>query len=622
MRRWQPWRSLEAAVVWLYLFQALRVIFSVLFGIIYDRLIIGPMDAWMVGSVLLLAAAFALPALAPRQGRAGWLTVAAGVVIVARVGLSINDPDVRYWSALSIIAGAGLYQAALLERAGKASMLGGIMALAADQTLRAAGHTYDISLRQSWLPVQIALTAAGLLLVYWTFRNRAKGRREPVATGALWGLALGGMVFIETSLLSLPNAVARWSGAAYSLVTPLLLAITLIFLNANVRWGMLGWLRGSARLRIAAGFSLPALLLAGYFAQGWAAMLALLAAQMVILMAWVYLLAGVERGRSSAGRQLAAGLLFLLALNFLNAFTFTYAYTLPFLRGLGWTVYLAAGLATGLAMTGRKRMEAIVMGRSAAANYGALGALVLLGITSVAAWPMDAAPLAQDGRLRVGTYNMHYGYDEAWQLTLEAIADTIEADGLDIVALQEVDTGRLTSYGVDNAYYLARRLGMNALYVPTVEHLTGIAMLYRGKATETGSQLLSSLQEQTGIAHVQLAVDGGPLHAYGIWIGLSNEDTLRQIREGLEFIGDSSPAVLGGDFNSTPGSEVAAAIRAAGFSDPFELLEVQPIPATAPAGSPDKRIDYVWVRGARPVEAWVSPSLASDHRLVGVEVGR
>jgi endonuclease/exonuclease/phosphatase (EEP) superfamily protein YafD len=49
-------------------------------------------------------------------------------------------------------------------------------------------------------------------------------------------------------------------------------------------------------------------------------------------------------------------------------------------------------------------------------------------------------------------------------------------------------------------------------------------------------------------------------------------------------------------------------------------LAVHPIPATAPASSPEERIDYVWVRGATPVRAWVSPSLASDHRMVGVEI--
>lgn len=622
MQRSQSLRALEATAVWLYFFQALRVIFSTLFGIIYDRLIIGPVDAWMAISVLLLAAAFSLPALAPRRGRAGWLAATAVIVIVARLGLSVNDPDLRYWSALLIIAAGGLHQAALLERSAKASMIGGILALGIDQTLRASGHTYDISLRPSWLLVQTLLTVPLLVLVYGAYRNRSKGRRERVATGLPWGLALGGFLFIETSLLSLPNAVARWSGGDYALIAPLLVAITLVLLDPNLRGGVLGWMRGSVSGRVLAAFSLPILLLTGYFARGWPAVLALLLAQVVMLLAWLYLLASSNSGARSPGPWLAVGLNFVLVLNFLNAFTFTYPYTVPFLRGLGWSMFLAAGLVTGLAIIGQRRLEAIVIERSPISEYGFYAGLVLVGITIVAVWPVPADSLGVSDRLRAGTYNMHYGYDEAWHLNLEEIADTIEAAGLDVVALQEVDTGRLTSYAVDNAYYLARRLRMNVLYLPTVEHLTGIALLYRGPAAQTGGQLLTSRQEQTGIAHVQLEAGGEIWHAYGIWIGLSNEDTLRQVREALAFIGDRSPAVFGGDFNSTPDSQVVAAIRQAGFIDPFEATGVQAAPATAPASTLEVRIDYVWVRGAQPAEAWVSPSLASDHRMVGVEIER
>ena len=85
-----------------------------------------------------------------------------------------------------------------------------------------------------------------------------------------------------------------------------------------------------------------------------------------------------------------------------------------------------------------------------------------------------------------------------------------------------MDAGRLTSFAVDDAYYLARRLKMNALYLPTVEHLTGIALLYKGRARIRDSRLLTSLQEQTGITQVHLDSAVSPVHAYGIWIGPRN----------------------------------------------------------------------------------------------------
>ncbi len=105
-------------------------------------------------------------------------------------------------------------------------------------------------------------------------------------------------------------------------------------------------------------------------------------------------------------------------------------------------------------------------------------------------------------------------------------------------------------------------------------------------------------------------------------MGLSNEDTLTQIQEALRFIGDRSPAAFGGDFNAQPGSPVAEAVQQAGFSDPFLTLGMDPPPPTDPALEPRKQIDYVWLRGVEPEGAWVSDSLASDHRLVVVQLSR
>jgi endonuclease/exonuclease/phosphatase family metal-dependent hydrolase len=235
-------------------------------------------------------------------------------------------------------------------------------------------------------------------------------------------------------------------------------------------------------------------------------------------------------------------------------------------------------------------------------------------------WPRPAPPAADPAGLRLATYNIHYGYDGAWHFSPEAQAAAIRESGADVVALQEVDSGRMTSYMVDDAYYLARSLGMNVAYLPTVEYLTGIAVLYRGTAVLTEGQLITSLQEQTGVVHVELDRGGRRLHGFGIWMGLEDEDTQTQIEEALAFIGDRTPASFAGDFNAQPGSPVYAAVTQAGFLDPFPTLGIVPAPATSPAVDPRERIDFVWLRGLQPAHAWVSESVASDHRLVVVEV--
>ena len=101
---------------------------------------------------------------------------------------------------------------------------------------------------------------------------------------------------------------------------------------------------------------------------------------------------------------------------------------------------------------------------------------------------------------------------------------------------------------------------------------------------------------------------------------MEDEDTLTQISEALDFIGDTAPATFGGDFNAEPDEDVPQAILAAGFHDPFGALGNDPATYSSPAIEPRKRIDYVWVRQLEVTSAWVSESLASDHRMVVIEV--
>jgi endonuclease/exonuclease/phosphatase family metal-dependent hydrolase len=621
-------RIIEAIVVLVFFLQALRAVFSVMFGIIYDQIFEGALSAWLPVSNLLVLAALAAPALfgllagkaqPARAARSGLLSTLAIITALSRIALTINDPVARYWGSLVTLAAGGLYLAALLVLARPMAFPALVGALTLDQVLRAAGHTYDISLRSGWLPAQIAWAAATIALAIWL--QRSADSTEPVVAGLgpLSGAALGAWLFLETSLLTLPNGIARWTQIDYAIAAPVLVVLTALPLLPVVYrliWGG----RVHAAIRFAAAAACAAGLMVGYFASGPLAGIAVLLAQLCAAAALMYILDDGPSSHRPAGLWLALGGVLFLVLNFVNAFAFTYPYVLPAMRGMGWAVYLAATLIIAWRMLINPPPADELTAPPARTRLPALAGLAALAAVAISAWPLPVSTLGDSGTVRVATYNIHYGYDDAWHLTLEDIARTIEDSGADIVAMQEVDTGRMTSYLIDNAYYLARRLRMNVLYVPTVEHLTGIALLYRGPAISTGQALITSLQEQTGIAYAQVETGSQPLHAYGIWMGLSDEDTQTQIAEALAFIGDASPAVFGGDFNAEDGSPVVTAVEQAGFVDPFTALGSVPAPFTSPAPDPRSRIDYVWVRGLQPTQAEVLPSLASDHRMVIIEV--
>ncbi len=425
---------------------------------------------------------------------------------------------------------------------------------------------------------------------------------------------MGAVLFLETSLLAFPNALARWSGVSYSVLTPALMLVTLLPLLPGVQ-------ALPRRLLTKRGWGWLLILLtclclaAGYLMQGLPAGIALLLAQLLVLLALPGALISIRQGkRERIGLSLALGLVFFLLINFAFAFAFTYAYTLELFRGAGLPVVLVAGLLATLP-TARLSLEEPPARQRRRSAVGIAGITALVILSVVLARP-PALRLKEAGpNVRVGTYNIHYGYNTPWQFQLEEMARTIEESGADIVALQEVDACRLTSYGVDDALWLGRRLGMEAIYQPTVEHLTGIALLSRFPVRQVEGKLLTSRLEQTAIVRAQVEVGDDVLDAYGIWLGLKPEERAVQLNEALDFIGDG-PSTFGGDFNSTPDSPTYRRLVDAGFTDGAAAFDASP---TSPSETPRERIDYLWIRGLRPVDAKVLDSTASDHRMVVVE---
>lgn len=613
-------RLIEAVSVVLFFLQALRVLFSVLFGIIYDQIFAGSPTLWLPISVLLIMLALSMPALMPRDPTRTWLAALASVAAVARVALTFNDATLRYWGALAVLASAGMYLAGLLIARRSLALSSVLVALGVDQVLRAVGNTFDLSLQPAWLPVQIlwgAVVIGTALALSWM---GTVGDRQANLMGIRTSLGLGGLLFLETSLLSVPNAAARWTNGPYALLAPLLFCVTLLPAVPRLRHELGHHLAKGPLLRLGAPLGLAAALMVAYFGSRLVGTIGVVLAAFLAVGCLVIVLDGRSPRQRSVGQMVALASLLVLLLNFLNAFTFTYPYVVPQLRGLGWAVYLAACGAVLFAASSQRPVA--LSWQEYAARPTVLVVFMALGLAIIlaAVWPRAVDSLPENGTLRLATYNIHYGFDAEWHFNLDRMADAIEEAGVDIIALQEVDTGRMTSYAVDDALYLARRLRMNAAYLPTVEHLTGIAVLYKGPVAPVKMAWVTSLQEQTGIVGADIEVGGRALHTYGIWMGLSNEDTLQQITEALAFIGDRTPASFGGDFNAVDTEPVPQAVHQAGFQDPFTLLGQIPAPPTDPAINPEKRIDYVWLRGLTPTRAWVAESLASDHRMVVTEV--
>lgn len=231
--------------------------------------------------------------------------------------------------------------------------------------------------------------------------------------------------------------------------------------------------------------------------------------------------------------------------------------------------------------------------------------------------------------LRVMTYNIHHGEGLDGKVDLLRIAQLIQREGADIVALQEVDKGVPRTARRDLPAELAELTGMACVFSNNFSFQGGEygnAVLTRFpvlRATNTHYLRLRE-GEQRGLLQLVLDIRGRELVFMNTHIDHRPDDAERwasvgEIETRLQFYG-SRPIMLCGDFNATPESRVCR--RLGGRFDDTWVRVGAGDGFTIPASQPAKRIDYIWIskdKSLEPLKAWVPRSDASDHLPVVAE---
>ncbi len=375
------------------------------------------------------------------------------------------------------------------------------------------------------------------------------------------------------------------------------------------------------------------------------------------LMWWWLIRPRTDRDRSFTGLWLIVTVLVFVLLVAGDYFTYEYAFvrnftgnfaflnaTVPPLlrgfRGLGLGVLLLGVFLAAIPMIQTQRR--IPWGERRRSALWSLAALVLTVAFAVGGAMAARPPLVQAvrgvDRFRVGTYDIHAGFNEFYNFNLEAIAQTIQQSGANVVLLQETEAGRMTSFGIDEPLWLARRLGMDKRFFGTNEGLQGLAVLSNIPIVYTQGTLLTSVGNQTGAMHVQVSTDGvSAVSFYNTWLGLllaapgeraisaQEQDQQVQLNELFGLIardfGDLNQVrlVVGGNFNTSATSPLVEQMRATGFSDPF-AGNPEELSATLWRSNQHARTDFLWLRNVLPLGALVMDSHASDHRMAVTEI--
>jgi len=346
-----------------------------------------------------------------------------------------------------------------------------------------------------------------------------------------------------------------------------------------------------------------------------------------LLMLLVFIGIGVSVQRPGfSGATVANGLAMVMLMLFLLAYYAGYDMTLPYSNVIIEPIaaFVVAACALSASLGPRWRTGVMSMAWLAPAL-----AVLLLIVPLVGAVTWRApTPVTGDGfPVRIMTYNLHNGFNTQGRLDMESLAQVIEENDPDIVALQEISRGWLVSGRLDMLTWLSQRLDLPYVFGPTADPFWGNAILSRYPVVEVTEYDLPPrnlfILRGLTVASIDLG-DGDQIQVVATHFHHVEEDSgVRKVQS--QFVVDlwdgAQGTVFLGDLNAEPEAPEMGILRDAGLSDATTGEDgAEP---TFPSYDPEKRIDYIWVSpdlSTRDIE--VPKSTASDHLPVMAEIYR
>ena len=615
--------------------QSLRVYFPSLAWYLRDTVGIGSITLGGVAFATFFIG-FLAPLLRRAFGSRGGLWFAGGGLAGLRVLEQFSsDPALDLYLSLASTGLFLIFLSAFIGHtraadgpAGPYRVAGGlVLGLSLDTLIKGGAGTLDLSWTPAIGAAAVVLTLAGLTV--WLIALEPvpvlSAPSEVAWSRALPLIGLGTLLLLQALLVQNQGWVAEVSGIPSTTALLVLLlgdvamtaGLALAFARPALHRPLVSILAAlllfvAVPRTVSMGGYLPLGLLVIQFTFGWGL--------------GAIVLPGADPVRTGLGRTSASvtlGMLLYLLLAFVYYVSFDI--DLPIARA---SVIPLGALAFALCLVGavRRGQQARTSQRDltavpAAAALASFGILYLLVSPATAPPPQERVATG-----RVMTFNIHSAFDRAGRLDPEAIAQAIEAQQPDVVALQEVSRGWLIDGSVDLVAWLSRRLAMPMVFAGTADPVWGNALLSRSGFLESGSATLPVEGTRLPRGFIWARVDVGqdePLLIIGTHLHHIAEEPgprLAQIPVLLAFWGSASRTVLTGDLNSEPDWPEMELMREAGLVDAWVMAGEGP-GLTWPSDDPFQRIDWIWLSpDLQALHAEVVDSTASDHRAVLAEV--
>jgi endonuclease/exonuclease/phosphatase family metal-dependent hydrolase len=623
--------------------QVLRVLIPGMFWTLGSRMSLGAIPLGAMGLAIFLIGGFL-------AGPLGRLAGNRRLIVITAIGLGIMRLIMQFWWGeplfnLSLaIVGTILFFIFLPTCFEDARLRGGpavshyalglLGGLALDVAINGAFSTYDTAWQVEPLPVLLTLVLVIIQLVLVLgFTATAKPistkvrpvKSEGISTGrSFTWLAIGPFLFLELIVFQNIPRVATLTG--WSL--PLSFGLTLLAQLAGLAVAAC-LLRRSWRMlwpwAVVAGILLPLAISFGY--QKPPALIATMffVGQVLLSMLIVMVLIGVTTSTGKTQRSgvwIANGIGMFLFLVLILAYYAVYDMSLPYSNTA--LEPIAGGIVAVCAICALifQQQEIKIDRKLWLAPAFAL-ILLILPLVQTIIWRAPTAATGQGFPVTIMTYNLHNGFNTKGKLNLEEIAQVIESNNPDIVALQEVSRGWVVSGRADMLQWLSQRLNMPYVFGPTADLFWGNAILSRYPILAYSRYELPPSDLFISRGFIVALINLGKGREIKIinthFHHLEGQTEIRQLQSGaiITFINsiDDNNIILLGDLNAEPSDPEITMLYQARFIDTVKYLDPQ-IAYTFASDNPQERIDYILVSSdlrSRIGLVRIPLSTASDH---------
>jgi endonuclease/exonuclease/phosphatase family metal-dependent hydrolase len=619
--------------------QVLRVLVPGMFWTLNARMGWGAVELGIIGFAIFLIGGFLAGPLSRLAGNRRLIVITAAGLGIMRFFMQVWWGEPFFNLALATVGAIFFFMflPACFEdarlRGGSAishyalGLLGG---LTLDIAINGAFGTYDTVWQVAPLPLLLTLLLVIIQLVLLigitpttkaipTKPRTTKTAGFSTAQSFTW-LAIGPFLFLELIVFQNIPRVAALTG--WSL--PIAFGLTLI--------GQLAGLAAAACLlskplrtlwpwALAAGVLLPAVLALGY--QKPAALIAamFLLGQVLLSTLIVMVLLGITTSSGKTQRSgvwVANGIGMVMLLVFILAYYAVYDISLPYKNAI--LEPIAGGIVAVCAICALifRRQEIKVEPKLWLAPIFAL-ILLALPLAGAITWREPAATNGQGFPVRIMTYNLHNGFNTKGKLNIEEIAQVIEREDPDIVAIQEVSRGWLVSGRLDMLTWLSQRLNMPYVSGPTADPFWGNAILSRYPILAHSKHELPPRDLSILRGFITALIDVGNDQQIKIinthFHHLEGQTEIRKLQSQtiLDFITGLDNTVLLGDLNAEPTDKEITMFRQINLKDATANMDPK-LAYTFASDNPYQRIDYILISYDLGVwDAQVPLSTASDH---------